>query len=537
MHSAALAEAIKAGKRAFTAAEVAARGVGSLTDDSFVRVGEVMYSPLPATVVTGPAVRDEVAKAAARINAATWVDTEALNDMLDWAQERAEAEAGMDVAGELCNWEACRVAISKARKGKGMGSDGFDGYLVRLMPEAMQRRYCAILQGVIRERQYPWEWNEWLAVLATKPGEDAKKLGRRRDLWMQCHSMKCVMRMLKREYDSVADGRVSTANAGFTVRRNAPEQTLVARIESEMAAEKRGVQCVGYCDMGTFFMSVAHEVSKAVERHKGVAPEVAAVITHLREGMTAANGGVAMPALTGRYETAYGLTEPVAILKGLGQGDLLSPVRSKMVLDVMVRVVRKMVEGRRYDSGQRVASLFFADDGRLGANDVQSLRLAFEAIWVTAQVAGLHVIVKGKSKTAWSATYWQGGQVVDVTGFEMRMPDGTVIPQLTGDERYKYLGTELRGGGEGKVMMDHTRARVVHKCKQLMGMIGRLPHATEAQMNKAMALAMAGVIGYYGRSTVITWENCVQIEGARVKALRARGYPTEPREVLYGVRG
>eukprot|EP00965_Chrysotila_dentata_P028247 939293-Pleurochrysis_carterae.AAC.1 len=42
----------------------------------------------------------------------------------------------------------------------------------------------------------------------------------------------------------------------------------------------------------------------------------------LREGKEGGPSG-----LTGRYETAYGVTEPVNIQKGLGQGDLLSPVR------------------------------------------------------------------------------------------------------------------------------------------------------------------------------------------------------------------
>eukprot|EP00965_Chrysotila_dentata_P141102 4663708-Pleurochrysis_carterae.AAC.3 len=55
----------------------------------------------------------------------------------------------------------------------------------------------------------------------------------------------------------------------------------------------------------------------------GVSETVIAIRKALREGNGEENGG-----LTGRYETAYGITEPVEIGKGLGQGDLLSPVRS-----------------------------------------------------------------------------------------------------------------------------------------------------------------------------------------------------------------
>ena len=39
-----------------------------------------------------------------------------------------------------------------------------------------------------------------------------------------------------------------------------------------------------------------------------------------------------------------------------------------------------------------------------------------------------------------------------------------------------------------------------------------------------MALALSGIIGYYGRSTVITWEDCEAIEQVRASALRARRF-------------
>lgn len=119
--------------------------------------------------VHGPAVREEVERAGERINRRREIDTGALTD------------------------------------------------LVRLMPEPMKRQYHRILQGIVRERQYPKEWNEWIAVLAMKPGEDSKKLGRRRDL-----------------------------------------------------------------DFGTFFQSVAYEVSAEVEKWSGVAPEVSEVVRHRR---------------------------------------------------------------------------------------------------------------------------------------------------------------------------------------------------------------------------------------------------------------
>ena len=186
-----------------------------------------------------------------------------------------------------------------------------------------------------------------------------------------------------------------------------------------------------------------------------------------------------------------------------------------------------------------MSMLFFADDGLILADDVQTLRRAFEAMWIVARVAGLRLQVKGKKKTAWSATYWESdGTERDVTGWEMVMPDGSTIPQLEGDDKYKYLGTELTTGWNRGEAQAAVRKKVVAKCRQAIGLIARIPLLSEEQLAKAIELAMAGIIGYYGRSTVITWEDAVQIENARGEALRAKGFTTGlPKATLYANRG
>jgi len=58
------------------------------------------------------------------------------------------------------------------------------------------------------------------------------------------------------------------------------------------------------------------------------------------------------------------------------------------------------------------------------------------------------------------------------------------VPQLTGDETYKYLGTELRTGwanGEGQTEM---RERCVADCKRVTWIIGNLPHFGRADQTQ-----------------------------------------------------
>ena len=62
-----------------------------------------------------------------------------------------------------------------------------------------------------------------------------------------------------------------------------------------------------------------------------------------------------------------------------------------------------------------------------------------------AKVCGLQIKIKGKSKTAYFATYWEGGKERDVTGYELRLPDDRLVPQIM--KRPK--GPQPPGSGDG----------------------------------------------------------------------------------------
>ena len=84
-----------------------------------------------------------------------------------------------------------------------------------------------------------------------------------------------------------------------------------------------------------------------------------------------------------------------------------------------------------------------------------------------------------------SITRWENDEERDVEGCQMRMPDGMPIPQLTGDEIYKYLGTngveDWVGKRQGQTEM---RERCVADCKRVTWIIGNLPHLTGGQIRR-----------------------------------------------------
>eukprot|EP00965_Chrysotila_dentata_P060304 1998925-Pleurochrysis_carterae.AAC.1 len=46
-----------------------------------------------------------------------------------------------------------------------LGSDGFDGFLIRNAPQHLQDTYHEVIRSILVQEDYPTEWNEWIAVL------------------------------------------------------------------------------------------------------------------------------------------------------------------------------------------------------------------------------------------------------------------------------------------------------------------------------------------------------------------------------------
>eukprot|EP00965_Chrysotila_dentata_P172810 5702496-Pleurochrysis_carterae.AAC.1 len=151
--------------------------------------------------------------------------------------------------------------------------------------------------------------------------------------------------MLEPEYNKVADEFVPKTQAGWTGDRMATKHSLTVRIIEERCEWHRKPCIKGYVDMGSFFMSVNHPVQWEIEKSMGVSETIVAILKAFREGKGETLGG-----LTGKYETAYGITKPVDIQKGLGQGDLLSPVRSKLILAIIQKAMQCLVPGIEFNT-------------------------------------------------------------------------------------------------------------------------------------------------------------------------------------------
>ena len=130
-------------------------------------------------------------------------------------------EGGDGWVEEVCTWERFRAGLARTQARKGVGCDGWNAYLLRKAPEAVQMRYWRALQLAVRERRFPGEWREKVAMLFMKPGEDPSDLEGRRDIWLECHGHKLTMWLLGAEYERAASVKVPTSQAGNSPERDA----------------------------------------------------------------------------------------------------------------------------------------------------------------------------------------------------------------------------------------------------------------------------------------------------------------------------
>jgi len=83
--------------------------------------------------------------------------------------------------------------------------------------------------------------------------------------------------------------------------------------------------------------------------------------------------------------------------------------------------------------------------------------MVIDTCWMVTRAAGLKIQIKKDKKTAWQASYWEDGKEKEVTGWTVRMPDGTEVPRVA--REYTYLvGHDAPGGRKVDDVARSTRA-------------------------------------------------------------------------------
>eukprot|EP00965_Chrysotila_dentata_P247191 6207606-Pleurochrysis_carterae.AAC.1 len=138
-------------------------------------------------IIRGPEIREEVHKIATKINVAETLDIRTAKNVLRWVGIGGGEAKRKNRAGKIeriSTKESSKTALGIFQQHKGLGTDEFDGYLIRNATQELQGMYHEVIKDIVVREDYPTECNEWIAVLMMKAGEDPFVLGRRRDIWL-----------------------------------------------------------------------------------------------------------------------------------------------------------------------------------------------------------------------------------------------------------------------------------------------------------------------------------------------------------------
>jgi hypothetical protein len=100
-------------------------------------------------------------------------------------------------------------------------------------------------------------------------------------------------------------------------------------------------------------------------------------------------------------------------------------------------------------------------------------------------------------------------------GAKVMLPNGSKVPQVKENisTTLPWHAVERRKNTKGGTMSE-MRKKVVRNCTGLIRQIGRVDMYMlgPRQTRKVMELAIAGVLGYYARSTPMAWADCQSIQ-------------------------
>eukprot|EP00965_Chrysotila_dentata_P072294 2389319-Pleurochrysis_carterae.AAC.1 len=94
-------------------------------------------------IIRGPEIREEVHKIATKINREEIIDVTTVKEVLHWLGIGGNAikKNRMEEINRIYTKEKGESALREFQQHKGLGSDGFDGYLIRNAPQHLQATY------------------------------------------------------------------------------------------------------------------------------------------------------------------------------------------------------------------------------------------------------------------------------------------------------------------------------------------------------------------------------------------------------------
>ena len=335
------------------------------------------------------------------------------------------------------------------------------------------------------------------------------------------------MAMLRTEYLRVRDWATPNSQRGFWDWRDAAEATTAAVLQNEMTATLCTATARLMIDFKGFFMGIPRGQLFAMEEMLHVVPGVTAIVRSLHS------------VLTGRVQTAYGLTDAFRCMSGTGQGCNTAPVRSTLQLTATMAAIDHYGGGFQFVTplGAKaavVSQALFADDINNPSRDAADLQLTADVTWVAAWCSGNVIgVADDASKTAYELTRCVASGPTGDGRYRIVLPSGERLPRI--ETTYRLLGHEM----DCRVGNEESRTAFAHRAGLATRLLCRIGGIRLTALTRLIDGLVVGLALYYAGPTPVDWPTADGgIEVERRKGLSRAGNraPCGPRIQVYASR-
>ena len=420
-----------------------------------------------------------------------------------------------------------RRALFSMQRRKAVGAGGMSiELLIAGGREVQHLCYRAVRDDAIRllngeQGAVAPNWQRVLYVLLKKkPPDDPRLVGQRREIALMPQDMKLFLQMLKLAVYRRVASRVCDAQLGWSPGYGCTDACMTLQALVQQARRLGADMYILYLDLASFFSRVQRRLATVGEVLQGLPPDVARLALLIYGGYRGDSRATRC-----QFDSAAGFSAPFSNWMGWLMGCVLSPDKSRLLLNSIAIAIRAKAKGVRLwgfsdprgPSSEQAAvawraveQLMFGDDWCGCFASAAEVVKAWEMWRAWEAVTGAKIGVKALRKTVLTSIGWRDGKPVPLFDPQLRLASGERVPLLPFDEAYCYLGRATRGDGDDSEawrslrrkfsMMDRRLARIKPKA------------VTQQEFIMLGDLLYGGLAGFYLQVQYISFEQAEVIE-------------------------
>ena len=266
---------------------------------------------------------------------------------------------------------------------KALGNDQITSDVIKLGGTQVIKQLKIIFNNILKSKNIPKEWKEAKIIILHKKG-DRKDIKNYRPISLLSHIYKLFTRALQKRLESILDDSQPREQAGFRKGYSTTDHLQTINQIIEKCNEFNKPLCLSFIDYEKAFDSVEHEAILKALQNIGLNENYISIIKDIYTDATA------------RIHINKQVSEEIKILKGVRQGDPLSPKLFTATIQDAFRKIELEERGLNID-GENLSELRFADDIALLTTTVRNMEEQLNMINDESKKIGLK-IHRGETK-------------------------------------------------------------------------------------------------------------------------------------------